>query len=111
MPLVVCWAAINFGSHIRKSVGTAWQIGFGNIGGIIATFIFVATDAPWYKRGLAVSLGGAVFSLICSVVYFLVCQRLNKLKKTEAYKDKFMTLSEREQINAGDRNPTFRYLY
>ena len=40
MPMVVCWAALNNGSHIRKSVGTAWQIGFGNIGGIIATFIF-----------------------------------------------------------------------
>ncbi|KAG7661931.1 TNA1 [[Candida] subhashii] len=111
MPLVVCWAAINFGSHIRKSVGTAWQIGFGNIGGIIATYIFLATDAPYYKKGLGASLGGTVFSIICSIAYFFLCYRMNRIKKTEAYRDKFNSLSEREQIIAGDRNPKFRYLY
>lgn len=28
---------MNLGGHHRRAVGTAWQIGFGNIGGIIAT--------------------------------------------------------------------------
>lgn len=111
MPLVVCWAALNFGSHIRKSVGTAWQIGFGNIGGIIATFIFLSSDAPFYKRGLGTSLGGVVFSMICSVAYFFLCHRMNKIKKTEAYQQEFAAMSEIDQIKAGDRNPTFEYLY
>ncbi|KAG7661932.1 uncharacterized protein J8A68_004535 [[Candida] subhashii] len=111
MPLVVCWAAINFGSHIRKSVGTAWQIGFGNIGGIIATYIYLGTDAPYYKKGLGVSLGGVVFSIICTNIYFFFCYRMNKIKKTETYQQEFAALSERDQIMAGDRNPKFTYLY
>ena len=30
MPVLVCWFAMNLGGHRRRSVGTAWQIGFGN---------------------------------------------------------------------------------
>ncbi|KAL8874278.1 MAG: hypothetical protein Q9174_000358 [Haloplaca sp. 1 TL-2023] len=37
MPVIVCWFTMNLGGHHRRAVGTAWQIGFGNIGGIIAT--------------------------------------------------------------------------
>lgn len=33
MPIVVCWFNMNLGGHHRRSVGSAWQVGFGNIGG------------------------------------------------------------------------------
>ena len=36
MPLIVCFFQCNLGSHNRRAVGSAWQVGFGNIGGIIA---------------------------------------------------------------------------
>lgn len=36
MPIIVCWFTMNLGGHHRRSVGTGYQIGFGNIGGIIA---------------------------------------------------------------------------
>ncbi|KAK6460385.1 high-affinity nicotinic acid transporter [Scheffersomyces coipomensis] len=111
MPLIVCWAALNNGSHLRKSVGTAWQIGFGNIGGIIATFIFLAADAPVYKPGLVTCIAAVIFSILASIAYFFAVLRLNKAKKTEAYIQKFNELPSRERINAGDRNPNFVYLY
>ncbi|KAK6457960.1 transporter of nicotinic acid [Scheffersomyces xylosifermentans] len=111
MPLIVCWAALNNGSHIRKSVGTAWQIGFGNIGGIIATFIFLAKDAPVYKPGLSTCIAAVCFSMLCTTAYFFTIRRLNHLKQTENYKIEFEQMEEREQINAGDRNPKFVYLY
>jgi hypothetical protein len=38
-------------------VGSAWQIGFGNIGGIIATYAFLDTEAPRYTKGFALCLG------------------------------------------------------
>ncbi|KAI5956171.1 hypothetical protein KGF54_000646 [Candida jiufengensis] len=111
MPVLVCWAALNCGSHIRKSVGTSWQIGFGNIGGIIATFIFLTKDAPFYVPGLATSLASLCFAIACSLAYWFMCYRLNKVKKTKAYRDDFNSLSEKEQINLGDRNPDFVYLH
>ncbi|KAI5956170.1 TNA1 [Candida jiufengensis] len=111
MPVLVCWAALNNGSHIRKSVGTSWQIGFGNIGGIIATFTFLSKDAPYYVPGLATSVGAVCFSILSALSYWFMCYRLNKAKKTDAYKQKFHSLTEKEQINLGDRNPDFVYLY
>jgi predicted MFS family arabinose efflux permease len=36
MPLIVGWFNLNVGGHTRRAVGSAWQVGFGNIGGIIA---------------------------------------------------------------------------
>ena len=30
--------------HLRRSVGTGWQIGFGNLGGFVATLTFLSTD-------------------------------------------------------------------
>jgi MFS family permease len=32
MPVIVCWFQMNLGGHHRRAVGTAWQVGFGNIG-------------------------------------------------------------------------------
>lgn len=111
MPLIVCWAALNNGGHIRKSVGTAWQVGFGNIGGIISTFIFLAKDAPVYRPGLLVSLAATCFAIVCGVLYWLVVMHLNKTKQMPEYKEKFYSLDEREQLMLGDRNPSFKYLY
>lgn len=92
-------------------MGTAWQVGFGNIGGIIATFISLSKDAPVYKPGLSVALAAVVFAMICAVAYFLVVRRANSVKQTDAYKEKFALKDEREQIMLGDRNPNFVYLY
>ncbi|EGV60448.1 hypothetical protein CANTEDRAFT_116497 [Yamadazyma tenuis ATCC 10573] len=111
MPVLVCWNSVNFGGHLRKSVGTAWQIGFGNIGGIIATFIFLTKDAPVYRSGMAVCISSACFAIICSTAYFFAVRRLNSIKQTDTYVEKFNALSERDQILAGDKNPNFRYLY
>ena len=33
LPITVAWFNMNLGGHHRRSVGTAWQVGFGNIGG------------------------------------------------------------------------------
>lgn len=111
MPLLVCWSSLNFGGHLRKSVGTAWQIGFGNIGGIIATFIFLAKDAPVYKPGLSVSLAAVAFAMVMMVTYFFAVYRLNKVKKSDAYIEKFNSLDERSRVLEGDKSPNFEYLY
>lgn len=36
MPVIVCWFNMNLGGHHRRSVGSAWQVSFGNIGGEFA---------------------------------------------------------------------------
>lgn len=111
LPLVVCWHSLNMGSHVRKSVGTAWQIGFGNLGGIIATFTFLLKESPRYIRGLTVLMSMIGVAMAASVVYFLALRYHNHRKQKPSYQAQFAAMSERDQLNAGDLNPSFRYLY
>jgi hypothetical protein len=44
MPVIVCWCAMNLGGHHRRAVGAAWQVGFGNIGGIIGELLILLVE-------------------------------------------------------------------
>ena len=68
-PLVVCWYVMNLEGHIERSIGTAWMISFGNTGGIVATFAFLATEAPRYTQGYAACLAVSSVGFICACLY------------------------------------------
>lgn len=68
-PIVVCWYLMNLRGHVQRGVGSAWMIGFGNCGGIVATFTFLAKDAPEYRRGYAVCLGVTVVGAAAAMGY------------------------------------------
>ncbi|SCW04600.1 LAFE_0H17128g1_1 [Lachancea fermentati] len=109
MPVLICWTSLNYGGHARKSFGTAFQIGFGNIGGIISTFLFLSQDAPHYYRGLGTSIGFVALSIVCQLGMLFYFVRMNVKKQQQSYKDKFYQLSERERIMKGDLAPNFKY--
>lgn len=111
MPLIVCWTNMNFSGHYRKAVGTAWQVGFGNIGGIIATFSFLKVDAPFYTKGLALGLAFTLFALGTSAVYLAGLMRENKRKLSGRDDAKWDQLTQREQAVSGDLSPAFIYTY
>jgi MFS family permease len=69
MPVIVCWFNMNLGGHHRRAVGTAWQVGFGNIGGIIATYAFLQQDAPNYRKGHAICLAFLSMGAISCCIY------------------------------------------
>ena len=68
-PVIVCWYVMNLKGHVERSVGTAWMIGFGNSGGIVATFSFLATDAPLYHKGYSICMAMTVVGLAAGVLY------------------------------------------
>lgn len=107
MPVIVCWFNMNLGGHHRRSVGSAWQIGFGNIGGIIATYSFLAKDAPRFKRGYSICVSFVCVSAVSCIVYFVSVLMQNR-KKDKAGRD--LSLTEQEKTNMGDLSPDYRYL-
>ncbi|TID13527.1 hypothetical protein CANINC_004885 [Pichia inconspicua] len=111
MPILICWVSLNFSGHTRKSVGTAFVIGVGNTGGIVASFLFPNNDAPKYTMGLSVGLAFTAFAIVLLLVYCGYLMYMNKKKQSEAYKIAWDQNSEREKIMKGDLNPDFRYLY
>ena len=97
----------DIGGHHRRSVGSAWQIGFGNTGGIIATFAFIATDAPYFITGYSICLAFACLSILSCVVYGLACWHQNR-QRERAPVD--VGLTEWEQTELGDMRQDYRYL-
>ncbi|KAI4246535.1 MAG: hypothetical protein L6R40_001898 [Gallowayella cf. fulva] len=108
MPVVVCWFNMNLGGHHRRAVGTAWQIGFGNIGGIIATYSFLPKDKPhFYKPGYSICIGFICLSAASCVVYAASVVWQNR-QRDKLPRD--LGLTEYEKTEMGDMSPDYRYL-
>src|SRR6266536_5036963 len=56
-PVTIVWLNNNVGGHYKRAVADALQIGLGNFGGLIASNIYFASEAPLYHTGFWVSLG------------------------------------------------------
>lgn len=108
MPVIVCWFNLNLGGHHRRAVGTAWQIGFGNIGGIIATYAFMQKDYPMYKPGYSICISFICLSAVSCVVYFFAIWTANRRRRDGLGKED--ELSEFEKEEKGDLSPDYRYL-
>ena len=66
---IVCWYVMNLKGHANRSIGTAWMIGFGNSGGIIATFSFLTADAPYYHTGYSICMGSMCICAAAALGY------------------------------------------
>ncbi|TRX94786.1 hypothetical protein FHL15_004247 [Xylaria flabelliformis] len=108
LPIIVCWFQMNLGGHHRRSIGSAWQIGFGNLGGIIATYLFLDSDAPYFTKGFAVCLAFVVVSIAASTLY-LISIHIENRKRAKTVTN--IGLTEHEKTEMGDLNPEFKYMY
>lgn len=97
---------MNLGGHHRRSVGSAWQVAFGNIGGIIATFAFLKKDAPKYTPGYSISIAFVCLSAFSCCAYLVACSWQNR-SRDRAVRD--VGLTEYEKTELGDMNPDYRY--
>ncbi|KAK1140249.1 High-affinity nicotinic acid transporter [Aspergillus melleus] len=109
MPVIVCWFAMNLGGHRRRSIGTAWQVGFGNIGGIISTFAFLEKDAPEYRPGFAISVSFLCFSAACCIAYFAAVWYDNHRRDQAAANGTVPEYSQEERDLLGDMAPSYRF--
>ena len=78
IPSILAYQSNNIRMQSKRAVGSALQIGFGAIGGIIASTVFREEDAPTYVPGLWVTTG--LQFLIVSITggmtwYFVVMNR------------------------------------
>jgi len=110
MPMIVCWFNTNLAGHQRRAVGTAWQVGFGNIGGIIAVYVFLAKDAPKYITGYSVCIAFICLSVIADCVYFAGIILENRRRSRAEVRDANAVLTAEEKTKMGDLNPDYRYL-
>ncbi|GJE84711.1 MFS general substrate transporter [Phanerochaete sordida] len=108
MPVIVCWYATNLAGHRRRAVGTGWQVGFGNIGGIIAAYSFLSKDAPKYSTGYSICISFVCLSMVACTAYFLHMSWLNRKRDREQDNGPHLSWEEKQEL--GDLNPDYRYL-
>ena len=69
-PIVLAWVQNCMSGHYKRSVSAAMTVGFGNLGGIVASNVFFTEEAPLYRTGYGVGLG---FLWICGLGCVVLC--------------------------------------
>lgn len=111
VPQGVAWNGNNIGGSTKRGIGIAMHVGFGNLGGVVASFIYRSTDAPHYYSGHGTLIGLITMSTILSTIMTTYLRRENVRrdskypKKPEEYIEE-ETTAEREK---GDNASFFRY--
>ncbi|KAK5091452.1 hypothetical protein LTR05_001635 [Lithohypha guttulata] len=109
-PVTLVWLSNNVSGHYKRGVSSAMQVGLGNIGGIVASNIYLPKQAPTYHLGFGMGLGFLWMCVLCAVVFLLYLKRENKLREAGKRNDRLL-LAPEVQDNLGDDHPSFRFSY
>ena len=109
-PVTLAWLANNTAGHYKRSVSSAFQIGFGNLGGIVASNIYLSGQAPTYPVGFGVSLGMLWLCGVCCSL-FLWGLRKENARREKGERECRRQLPPEELANLGDDHPGFRFTY
>ena len=110
LPISVTWLNNNMGGHYKRGVAAAAQIGFGNVAGLIASNIFITTQAPYCRMGYSVSLS-LILLTAAAATTMAVYMKLENKKRDEGKRDYMLSLPADELYNLGDAHPTFRFVF
>ncbi|TXT13282.1 hypothetical protein VHUM_00649 [Vanrija humicola] len=108
-PGVNSWVANNLAGPAKRSMGIAFVICMGNIGGIIGSYIYMDKEKPRYTTGYAGSLSFAAAGLIAGCCLEVALIRINKKREAMSHEEILAKYTEQELADMGDRSPLYRY--
>lgn len=109
-PVTLAWLANQMGGHYKRSMGSAIQIGFGNLGGIVASVVFITREAPEYPTGFGTAVGFLAMTIVMATIFYVGLIWENK-KRDRGERDYRYEEGEEELNNMGDDHPRFRFSY
>ena len=107
-PLTVAWMMNNVGGRLKRALASATQIGFGSAGGLIASNIYFANDAPYFCVGFGVCLALLLLNCTLATILMFLLKRENRLR-AEGKKDHLLHGTDAD--NLGDDHPEFRFVW
>lgn len=110
VPQGVAWNGNNIGGSLKRGIGIAMHVGFGNISGIISSYLFLPKYAPRYIPGLASLLGMYTLALVLCV-FMTIYLRYENARRDKTYKAPSEYSEEEKELERekGDNATFFRY--
>jgi MFS family permease len=90
---IVCWYLMNLQGHKQRSIGAGWMISFGNTGGVLAPFTFLAKFKPYYTTGYTICMAIAVVGTVAALAYAALVLLEKRKGGTEENEKKAKVLS------------------
>ncbi|KAF2842866.1 major facilitator superfamily transporter [Patellaria atrata CBS 101060] len=110
VPQGVAWNGNNIGGSVKRGVGIAMHVGFGNLGGAISGFLFRSKDAPEYYSGYGTLIACLVMSTTLSTFMTFYLRRENARREREYKRPEEYTAEEKFlEREKGDNATFFRY--
>lgn len=108
-PIFVSWIVDNSSGPMVKAIASAFAVSIGSLGGLVATWTYLPSEAPKYTAGHSINLGAAVLIIICSALGTLNLRWENK-KRVDGKRDHMLEgLNEEQAAELGHTHPHFRY--
>jgi sugar phosphate permease len=108
----VAWNGNNIGGSLKRSVGIAMQVGFGNLGGAISGYMYLTRDSPHFRQGHGTLIGMLSMSTALCVFMRIWMAWENKKRDERAGGRKVGDYSKEElerERHMGDSATFFRY--
>lgn len=109
-PMSSSWLSNNTAGSAKRSLAIAYYISLSNVGGIIASYIFIESEKPGYPTGFGLSLTFSATGIIAALLLNFLYGRINK-KRDLMDPDEIATKYTDEQLALlGNHSPLFRYV-
>ncbi|KAM5350453.1 hypothetical protein ACJ41O_006958 [Fusarium nematophilum] len=110
VPQGVAWNGNNIGGSLKRGVGIAMHVGFGNLGGAVAGFVYRSDDGPHYRSGHGTLVGTTSMSCILCILMTIYLRRENARRDATHKAPTEYTRAEKElEQESGDNATFFRY--
>jgi hypothetical protein len=110
VPQGVAWNGNNIGGSVKRAVGIAMHVGFGNLGGTLSGFIYRPQDSPRYLVGHVTLVGTISMSIVLSTFMTMYLRKENARRDAEYKKPSEYTAEEKQlETEKGDNATFFRY--
>lgn len=108
-PMTSSWLSNNTAGPAKRSLAIAYYISMSNIGGIIASYIFIEGEKPGYPTGFGLSLTFSVTGVLSALALNFIYRRINKKRDRMSPDEISEKYTEEELANLGNHSPHFRY--